>query len=147
MLLVLIGSSNTAYSSKLFKLKQKLDDEYGKRDVKILCSVPRQKIADYVKNSSLYLLGSKWEAFPISLVEAMAAGKPYLSTDVGIVKYLPGGKIVENIDDMAFWIDLLMSNKKIAKTLGNEGRFYAEENFLEDNIVLRLNKLLKEMNL
>ncbi|MGF0061448.1 glycosyltransferase family 4 protein [Limosilactobacillus reuteri] len=147
MLLVLIGSSNTAYSSKLFKLKQKLDDEYGKRDVKILCSVPRQKIADYVKNSSLYLLGSKWEAFPISLVEAMAAGKPYLSTDVGIVKYLPGGKIVENIDDMAFWIDLLMSNKKIAKTLGNEGRYYAEENFLEDNIVLRLNKLLKEMNL
>ena len=48
---------------------------------------------------------------------------------------------------MAFWIDLLMSNKKIAKTLGNEGRYYAEENFLEDNIVLRLNKLLKEMNL
>lgn len=145
--LILIGSKTTPYFFELIKLKAKLDKKYGQRKVEILHDIPREQIARYVKNSSLYLLGSEWEAFPISIVEAMAAGIPYISTDVGIVKYLPGGKIVDSVSEMAFWIDLLTKNRKVAHSLGNEGKYYADENFVEEKIVLKLESILKDKSL
>lgn len=77
----------------------------------------------------------------------MAAGIPYISTDVGIVKYLPGGKIVDSVSEMAFWIDLLTKNRKVAHSLGNEGKYYADENFVEEKIVLKLESILKDKSL
>lgn len=140
--LVLIGSKKTPYYYKLKQIKTKLDNLYGKRKVEILTNVPRNEIPLYVKNASIYLLGSEWEAFPISIVESMASGVPYISTDVGIVKYLPGGIIANSKDDIAFWIDLLNSNLKVAENIGLVGRNYALSHLSESVNVKYLQKIL-----
>ena len=98
--LILIGSKENAYYHKIMKLKEELEEKYGQKNVEILFNVEREKTINLIKKASVYLLGSKWEAFPISIIEAMAARIPYISTDVGIVKYLPGGVIVKNEDEM-----------------------------------------------
>lgn len=72
---------------------------------------------------------SKWEAYPISLIEAMAAGVPWISTNVGIVKYLPGGFVADEISDISYWIEFIAKNEKVSQSLGNVGKVYASTQF------------------
>ena len=51
-------------------------------------------------NATLYLVGSNFEEYSISLVETMAKGVPFISTNVGNACILPGGVTVDSITDM-----------------------------------------------
>ena len=141
--LILIGSKDNDYYRKLVSLKEKLDTQYGERNIKILYNVNREKTIEMIKNASLYLLGSKWEAFPISIIEAMAAGIPYISTDVGIVKYLPGGVIVNKDEEMSYWIEVLTEDNKLGEYLGKMGNQYAIKHMMIDKKVNDLEKIIK----
>lgn len=138
--LKLIGSDANAYYEYLCALNDKLTKQYGKKDVEILYGVSRDDTIELIKHASLYLLGSKWEAFPISIVEAMAAGIPYISTDVGIVRYLPGGVVVHKTDEMAYWMEQMCDHRSMAEKLGESGKKYAEEQLSTD---VKINQLLE----
>lgn len=141
--LVFIGSDNNSYYDRLISLNKKLISMYGERDVQILYGISRNETIEYIKNASIYMLGSKWEAFPISIVESMAAEIPFISTDVGCVKYLPGGVIVENEDEMAYWLSLLAKNEDTRNLLGNVGREYASKHLSIESKVSQLEYILE----
>lgn len=71
----------------------------------------------------VYFCQSKVEKVPLVLLEASYCGIPFISTDVGCIRYLPGGISVDNIYEMSYWIDILCNNdklyKNISKTLKN----------------------------
>ena len=144
MTLVLIGSSQTSYYDEIVKAKERFEKQYGKKDVRLLTGVPRTEIAGYVRNASLYVMNSRWEVFPISLVEAMAAGVPFITSDVGIAKYLPGGVIANSIEETRYWIELMSRNKETRKNLGKVGRAYAVENLMIDHKVEQLLGIIGE---
>lgn len=128
--LILIGSSKNQYYDELIKyyndycIKNK---NYKK--VHFLYNISREKIYTYVKKSYSYVMTSKWEAYPISLIESMAASVPWISTDVGIVRYLPGGVVAKNHKEIVYWIEFIANNKKIAKEFGKIGNEYAIKQF------------------
>lgn len=99
--LVLIGSAVNGYYELLKKCKAELEQTYGQRDVEILAAISREETIRLVKQSQVYLLTSISEKFPISLIEGMAAGCAWVSTDVGIDRYLPGGKIANTPQEIA----------------------------------------------
>lgn len=142
--LIFIGSEKNSYYDKLCELKNILENEYGKRDTRILTNIPREDVQKYVRCASIYALGSIWEAFPISIIESMAAGVPFISTDVGITKYLPGGVIVNSIEEMSYWFECLTQNCHMAKCLGNVGKIYAERNLRIEAKVDKLEDLINE---
>ena len=142
--LILIGSTKNSYYSKLINLKQQLDCQYGTRNVELLTGVPRSDIYKYTKEAKIYLLGSRAEMFPISIIEAMASGIPFISTDVGCVKYLPGGVVVDKIDEMSYWLELLWNNEKVRSNLGTVGYNYARKYFTIENKVEQLEQLIGE---
>lgn len=142
--LILIGSEKTSYYYELEKLITMYNNKYGMKKVQLLTNVPREYVSEYTKNASLYLLGSKWEAFPISIIESMAAGVPFVSTNVGIVKYLPGGVVVKSVDEMTYWIELFMSNRQMSSKLGMVGKEYAIENLCVEKKVNQFEKLLEK---
>lgn len=128
--LVLIGSDRNPYYEVLIEYYNKYkmhNDKYKK--VHFLYNVPRQHIYTYVKKAYSYIMTSKWEAYPISLIEAMAAGVPWISTNVGIVKYLPGGFVANEVSDISYWIEFVSKNEKVAQSLGNVGKAYASTQF------------------
>lgn len=143
--LVLIGSEKNSYSDYLENLKKDLDRRYGNRKVYFLSNIPRKDISVYVQSASIFLMGSKKEIFPISIIEAMAASVPFISTDVGIVRYLPGGAIISSEKDMAFWIDLLLYNSKVASDIGRSGKEYAKKHFVEQTNVKKLYSILHSL--
>lgn len=55
------------------------------------------------------------------IVESMAKGIPYISTDVGNVKDLRGGVVINSINEMAKNIDILLTDSSIYKTLSKKG--------------------------
>ena len=99
------------------------------KKVHFLYNIPRENIYTYVKRAYAYIMTSKWEAYPISLIESMAASVPWISTDVGIVKYLPGGVVAKKHEDIVYWIEFMANNMEIAKEFGKIGNEYAIKQF------------------
>jgi len=109
--LILIGSSTLKnYLEKLKELKVEFDLKYGAKNVEFLLNISRDETIKYLECATLFLHSSELEVFPMVIVESMAKKVPYVSTDVGNVSTLPGGYIVQSIDDMASKIDALLSN-------------------------------------
>lgn len=145
--LVLIGSSKNGYYDHLEKYikfeKEKMNLKDNEKRILLLHDIDRKYISSYVNNSYLYIMTSKWEAYPISLTEAMAAGIPFISTDVGIVRYFFGG-IIASKNDIHYWIEKLCLNSEIRNAMGKVGNIYAKQNLkIQDKIDLLENKLLE----
>ena len=139
--LVLIGSKKNEYYDLLEKKKNRLESSIRNR-VHLLYNIPRKEIACYVKNAKFYLMTSKWEAFPISIIESMATGVPYISSNVGIVKYLTGGVVCNNDEEYLYWINKLINDSELLKNMGKMGREEAEKYY---KISEKVNEFEKEL--
>lgn len=139
--LTLIGSKDNQYYKKLIKRNKELISIYGEKKVSILYGIEREQIITLTKQSSFCLMTSTYEYYPITIVEAMAAQKAFLSTNVGIVKKLPGGVVVDGKNDLIYWIEYFISSQ-LYKKLGKIGFEYAESNLKADGQVNKLIELL-----
>lgn len=95
--------------------------------VALRSDVPRTEVVSAVQEADLVAITSSREASPVVLLEAMAAGTPWISFDVGCVRQQPGGIVVSSSEEMtAVSLDLL-SNEKRRLQLGSEGRRHVQE--------------------
>jgi glycosyltransferase involved in cell wall biosynthesis len=96
-------------------------------------------------------LTSRSEGFPNAVVEAMAAGRPVVATDVGGVRdaVTDGvtGLLVPDDDDAAFAgaLERLRDEDGLAAALGRAGRREAENRFSEEVVLNQLIALYQEM--
>ncbi|WP_022752761.1 glycosyltransferase family 4 protein [Butyrivibrio fibrisolvens] len=128
--MVFVGADSNGYVEYLKRMEDyiRTDTEYVEnKKVRFIVDVPREEIAKFVRNAKLFLFGSVGEKYPVSIVEAMAAGVPFISTDVGIVKYFPGGIIVNSIEEMAHNISRLVNDKELHDALSKDGAEYARK--------------------
>lgn len=101
--------------------------------------------------ADLALLTSVSEGIPLSLIEAMAAGLPVVSTDVGGVPevVLDGetGLLAPSGDDGALAGHLLRlaQDQGLRKRLGRAGRVRAFEMFSEDRMVAEYDRMYREV--
>lgn len=131
--LIFIGKDCFGYLDYLKQIELDIikshNNEIINKKVRYYDDLPRDEVSLFVRNAKLYLYGSKADMFPISIAEAMAAGIPFIATDVGVIRHLPGG-IVVKIDDnkaMASNIDNLIANCNLCNALSQEGREYAKK--------------------
>lgn len=91
----------------------------------------------------IFALSSLSEQFPISLAEAMAAGVPAVSTDVGDVRNMVGALnrdyIVDRADEAAFnrALRALANDAKLRSKIGHENQEKAQLEFDENNMFAR----------
>ena len=144
MSLVCIGSTDNEYYKGCQRLVEDLEIKYGHRDVKLLYGVERKDIPAILNKASLYLVGSLIEQYSISIIEAMSQGVPFISTNVGNARLLPGGKTVDSMEVMHDAIDEIMNNEAMFKSYSDAGRKFAYENCRIDVAVEKLEEIIKE---
>lgn len=136
--MVFVGSKEKEYSRKLINMVK----ESNAKNVKVLINIPRSDTIRLIKNSYAVVLASKSEYFPLSIVEGMAAGKPFISSDVGIVPMLPGGNIAHNKSEFEYWMEYYNTNQDYVSEMGNIARQYAIKHFRKQDIITKFESLI-----
>lgn len=106
---------------------------------------------DYLAAFDLFVLPSRWESLPISLLEAMSCGVPVVATAVGGVGDLlaggRAGRAVPADDDQALAgaIAELMADAEGRRRLGDHGRELVEARFRRERMVARTEALYLQL--
>ena len=143
--LVCIGSQDNQYYKECLQLVTKMEKKYGHRDVVLLLNVERCDIPSILKGASLYLVSSMLEQYSISIIEAMSLGVPFISTNVGNARLLPGGKTINNVNQLHIHIDMLLDNMEEYKEYSKKGKSFAYNNCRVDAVVDRLEDIINNL--
>lgn len=139
------GSQKNNYYYKLLKANKRFEKTYGKTNVNFHVNLTRLEMLEYFKESLCFLLSSYDEYYPMVIVESLALGIPFISTDVGIINKLPGGVVVKSKEAMSYWINFFVKNKEIAELYGLIGHNYADKNLRVQKQVNKLNDSLNNL--
>jgi len=108
-------------------------------------------LAPMYKSFDLFVLPTLWEAFGRVLIEAMAAGKPVISSRVGgipeVVEDGVSGLLVppEDPEALAKAIDRLMDKPELAKNFGEKGRERVRKYFNAETNTRQLEEIYYRM--
>jgi glycosyltransferase involved in cell wall biosynthesis len=94
----------------------------------------RDEVPEILAASELVVLASRWEGMPNVVLEAMAAGRPVVATDVeGVAEVLgrDGGQVVASDDPRAFAekVAEILGDRQRQERLGRENQARASEQF------------------
>jgi glycosyltransferase involved in cell wall biosynthesis len=105
----------------------------------------------YLSTFDVYCLPSRFEGFPLAVVEAMLAGLPIVATDVGSVSEAirdgETGLLVpsESADDLAGAVRRLLEDGELAQRLGERAREVAAERFTAERMARAFEELYDEI--
>lgn len=108
-------------------------------------------ILSIMNDTDLLILTSRSEGLPNVIMEAMAAGKPVVSTDVGgvleLIKDGQNGFLVssEDVNGMAEKVKDLIKDGSLRKRLGRNAAAFAREHFSIDNMVKKTEDLYNRL--
>ena len=110
----------------------------------------KDKISAYV-DSEVYVLPSRYETFPMTVLEAYACGKPVITSKIGGLKDLvmngETGLLFEpgNVEQLARNILYLLNDNGEAKEMGLKGKEFVKENLTIESAVTKLEKVYEEI--
>lgn len=122
--LVLIGSKPNSYYDKCVRYANQLAKTHS-LDIVLLHDIDRKFFPSIIHNADLFVMTSKWEEYPVSLVEAMAVGVPFLCTPVGNAHMLPGGVTSRCNEEIPFLLKILLRSPDILLRLSDQGKRYS----------------------
>lgn len=127
--LVLIGSALGDYGQRMIALWNQLKEEGRTGRALFFEGLQRDETISALRDCDVKVLAADAETQPIVLLEAMAASKPFISTNTGCVEEFKGGIVVRNAGEMAKEMRLLATYPNERKRLSSEGRQDYEANY------------------
>lgn len=139
--LVMIGASSE-YSKRLKEDLVKNDVDPNR--VVMIEDLDRETTKSYIKNCYCGIMASKFEVYPVFICETVICGHPFISTNVGCVKEIPGGLIANNSNEFVAAIEKMCKEPALAEKLSEQGHEYAAANFIQTEKVDQLERALFE---
>ncbi len=87
--------------------------------------VPPHQVQTLIRRARAIVLPSRGEALPMILTEAMAAGRPFVSTPTGGIAAIKEGGLLVPVDDaeaLAAALTGLLADPQLAQRIGDSGR-------------------------
>jgi len=88
--LIIVGGG-----SKEVTLKKMISENQMQQNIFVTGLVPRCQVYQFVNACDFFIISSLWEGFCNSLVEAMAVGKPILSSDIETLREVAGDASID----------------------------------------------------
>jgi len=111
-------------------------EELGVEDkIEFTGFLPRNELVNYYENSDIFVFPSYYEGLPTSVLEAMAAGLPTVSTTApGVRDLIDHGKTgllgpPGDVDQLVSNLDNLLQDSSLRKQMGKEARIDAEKSY------------------
>jgi len=142
--LILIGSVSNEYKEELNKIA------IGKNNTGWLTftgEIQRHKALKLINHSDIFVLPSYREAFPFTILEAMALSKPIISTDVGAIPEILniGGSEQcgfcikpRDVEELRMMIIKVLNNDILRNKMGIYSRNRVEKRYSIENVFPRL---------
>jgi glycosyltransferase involved in cell wall biosynthesis len=143
IILWIIGSEESGGGGKAIDVHQLAKEENVYDSVEFFGFVNEKKIIELLQRCDIFCLPCKTsgngakEGIPVSLMEAMACGKPVISTMHAGIPELVEEILVEenNIEDLAKAIEPLVDNPELCKKLGERNREVIVEKYSKKNVM------------
>ncbi len=131
------------------QLEQKIKDLKLFKKIRLTGKVERVKVFDYLKQSHIFCLASKWEGFPYTVIEAMNYGLPVIASNVGGIKEAlteETGILIKEYKKEEWTKALidLISNEKKVKKMGINAMMRVRTHFSIQEMFDKLNNLYKK---
>lgn len=123
--------------------------EAGSANINWEGSLRPELTAARMNRSSIYVLPSINEPFPMSVLEAMALGLPVIVTDsCGLASAVTAGQcgivVNDSIEELTAAVATLLSDEDLRKRMGNNARSYASANFGMKKILATLSSIYSD---
>ena len=102
------------------------------------------QVKQLIREARVIALPSRGEALPMILTEAMAAGRPFVSTPTGGIASLADGGLIVPVEDHAALADALialLADPERAQALGSAGRALCRKRMSPEAVGARLRQL------
>ena len=140
--LVLIGSEINEYAEQVRQLDGELQKHYPAGKVVLLEKLNRTQTCAAYRAADLFVLTAKAETQPIVLLEAMASHTPWLSTDVGCVADLPGGRVARDEADFVAKLRELAGSPEQRQKLTAEGWTACQQTYDWEQVISAYGRLV-----
>ena len=143
--LVFIGGEFNAYQGRLAAVQVALQKRFPQANVQFLQKIPKDSIYAAYQAADIFLLGAKFETQPLAILDAMAAGVPFISTNTGCVSEFPGGWVCPSGPATTAAINHLLDHAEFRKALGAQGRAACETKFDWERVLDSYENLFAEL--
>lgn len=142
--LFLVGNYETEIGSKCIEMVRE-----NKCDKYIHFMGLQDNVKPFLENADIFILPSKYEGVPMSLIEAMATGLPIIASNVGgipdmIDNYESGILITPNKEELKKTIEELSENEGLRKKMG-ENAYIRSREFDSSKMAERYIAVYKEL--
>lgn len=150
----IVGNSHRVHKWRLGRLGVKGGCWYGchlraRQDthVDLRSMVARPDVVSAIKEADVLVLTSPRtrEASPIIILEAMAAGTPWLSFGGGCVREHVGGLVVTDLTEMVEKLQMLLGDQQLRHSLGKAGQKRTAEKHSWDTIARQYERLYRDV--
>ncbi len=113
----------------------------------------RRDVPELLQASDIFVLSSRWEGMPLTIIEAMLAGLPVIATRVGGVPELVEGSVTGLLvppgDPLALRdaLEQLIVSEESRRLFGERGRQRALQQFSVERMIHRVRALYQELEL
>jgi glycosyltransferase involved in cell wall biosynthesis len=100
-----------------------------------------------ISRAKIFVLPSRHESFPISILEAAAVQKPVLVSDIAELRYVEKNQFglsfrSGSVKDLQEKLEMLIKSETLRRALGSKGRIFAKK-LLWDNLAVKFDEALQ----
>lgn len=133
--LLLVGSGPDERKLKKIVTSKNIGDR-----VHFIPMADKEKLREYLSKCSIFVLPSLFECMPVTLLEAMASGKPVIASDISgpkdIIAHGYDGFLFEigNADELKRYLELCLPDKRLRRVIGKNARKTVEERYTFEKV-------------